>query len=97
MITAAQAKDAIDALGHIKAGDLKTAWRNKFSDLDADAVIAEDILGVIAVFFPQAAAIAALIALLVEVRPFLDLHPPTGDADPERDANAYSGRGGRGN
>ena len=51
----------------------------------------------IAVFFPQAAAIAALIALLVEVKPFLDLHPPTGDADPERDANAYGGRGGRGN
>jgi hypothetical protein len=52
---------------------------------------------VIAVFFPQAAAIAALIALLVEVKPFLDIHPPKGDEDPERDANAYSGRGGRGN
>jgi len=35
--------------------------------------------------------------LLVEVRPFLDLHPPTGDEDPEVDANAYRGRGGRGN
>ena len=71
-------------------------WR-RGSDLDADAVLAEDALGVIAVFFPQAAAIAALIALLVEVSPFLDLHLPTGDADPEVDANAYRGRGGRGN
>jgi hypothetical protein len=44
-----------------------------------------------------AAAATALIALLVEVRPFLDLHPATGDEDPEVDANAYNGRGGRGN
>ncbi len=97
MITAAQVKGAVSALGDIDASALSAAWRSKFSDLDADAVLAEDALGVIAVFFPQAAAIAALIALLVEVKPFLDLHPPTGDADPERDANAYGGRGGRGN
>ena len=97
VITAAQVKGAISALGDINTSALSAAWRSKFSDLDADAVLAEDALGVVAVFFPQAAAIAALIALLVEVKPFLDLHPPTGDADPERDANAYGGRGGRGN
>ena len=97
MITAAQVKGAISALSDINTSALSAAWRSKFSDLDADAVLAEDALGVIAVFFPQAAAIAALIALLVEVKPLLDLHPPTGDADPERDANAYGGRGGRGN
>jgi hypothetical protein len=97
VITAAQLKGAVSALGDIDTSALSAAWRSKFSDLDADVVLAEDALGVIAVFFPQAAAIAALIALLVEVKPFLDLHPPTGDADPERDANAYGGRGGRGN
>jgi hypothetical protein len=97
VITAAQLKGAVNALGDINTSALSAAWRSKFSDLDADAVLAEDALGVIAVFFPQAAAIAALIALLVEVKPFLDLHPPTGDVDPERDANAYGGRGGRGN
>jgi hypothetical protein len=97
MVTAGQVKDAIGALGDIKPGALSEAWRNKFSDLAADAEIAEDVLGALAVFFPQAAAIAALIALLVEVRPFLDLHPATGDEDPEVDANAYRGRGGRGN
>jgi hypothetical protein len=97
VITGGQVKAAIGALGAVKTDDLEAAWRNRFSDLDADAALAEDALGVIAVFFPQAAAIAALIALLVEVRPFLDLHPPTGDEDPERDANAYGGRGGRGN
>jgi hypothetical protein len=95
--TSGQVGAAIKALGDINTSALSAAWRSKFSDLDADAVVAEDALGVIAVFFPQAAAIAALIALLVEVRPFLDLHPPTGDADPERDTNAYRGRGGRGN
>ena len=97
MITACQVAAAIKAFGDINTSALSAAWRSKFSDLDADAVLAEDTLGVIAVFFPQAAAIAALIALLVEVRPFLDLHPPTGDEDPEVDANAYRGRGGRGN
>ena len=97
MTTAGQVGAAIQALGDINTSALSAAWRSKFSDLDADAIVAEDALGAIAVFFPQAAAIAALIALLVEVRPFLDLHPPTGDADPERDANAYGGRGGRGN
>jgi hypothetical protein len=97
LITAGQVKAAIGALGNVNTGALAEAWRNKFSDLSADAALAEDALGVIAVFFPQAAAIAALIALLVEVRPLLDLHPPTGDEDPERDANAYGGRGGRGN
>jgi hypothetical protein len=95
--TAGQVGAAIRALGDINTSALSAAWRSKFSDLDADAVLAEDALGVIAVFFPQAAAIAALIALLVEVRPFLDLHLPTGDADPEVDSNAYRGRGGRGN
>ena len=70
----------------------------QFSNLDADAVLAEDALGVIAAsFFPQAAAIAALIALLVEVRPFLDLHLGARQREPEVDANAYRGRGGRGN
>jgi hypothetical protein len=95
--TAGQVGAAIQALGDINTSALSSAWRSKFSDLDADAVLAEDALGVIAVFFPQAAAIAALIALLVEVRPFLDLHLPTGDADPEVDSNAYRGRGGQGN
>jgi hypothetical protein len=97
VITGGQVKAALGALGAVKTNDLVAAWRNRFSDLDADAVLAEDALGVIAVFFPQAAAIAALIALLVDVKPFLDIHPPKGDEDPERDANAYSGRGGRGN
>ena len=97
MITGGQVKAALGALGAVKTNDLVAAWRNRFSDLDADAVLAEDALGVFAVFFPQAAAIAALIALLVEVKPFLDIHPPEGDEDPDRDANAYSGRGGRGN
>jgi hypothetical protein len=97
VITAGQVQSAFTALGDIHTSALSAAWRSKFADLDADAVLAEDALGVIAVFFPQAAAIAALIALLVEVKPFLDLHPPTGDEDPEVDANAYRGRGGRGN
>jgi hypothetical protein len=97
LITAGQVKAAINGIGSINKDALSRVWRSKFSDLDADAVLAEDALGVIAVFFPQAAAIAALIALLAEVRPFLDLHPPTGDEDPELDANAYNGRGGRGN
>ena len=97
MITAGQVDAALDGIGNINKNALTAAWRSEFSDLDADAVLAEDALGVIAVFFPQAAAIAALIALLVEVRPFLDLHPATADQDPEVDANAYRGRGGRGN
>jgi len=97
VITVGQVGAAIKAFGDINTSALSAAWRSRFSDLDADALLAEDALGVIAVFFPQAAAMAALIALLVEVRPFLDLHAPTGDEDPERDANAYRGRGGRGN
>ena len=97
MITAGQVNAALDGIGSINKDALTAAWRNKFSDLDADAVLAEDALGVIAVFFPQATAIAALIALLAEVRPFLDLHPATADQDPEVDANAYRSRGGRGN
>jgi len=97
VITAGEVNAVLGALGSIKPGALQAAWEAKFSDLDADAVLAEDALQAIAVLFPPAAAIAALIALLVEVRPLLDLHPPTGDEDPEVDANAYGGRGGRGN
>ena len=97
MITAGQVQSAFTALDGINKDALSTAWEAKFSDLDADAVLAEDALQAIAVLFPPAAAIAALIALLVEVRPLLDLHPPTGDEDPEVDANAYASRGDRGN
>ena len=42
MITGGQVKAALGALGAVKTNDLVAAWRNRFSDLDADAVLAED-------------------------------------------------------
>jgi hypothetical protein len=68
--------------------------------LDDDMEIGVDLLTVAAIVDPQLAPLVPLIAILA---PILVKAVETGqfhlqgDMDPERDANAYFGRGGRGN
>lgn len=89
MITLGQLKTALDAIEGIDVGSLKKAVASSFGDLSADATVAEDALGILAIFFPEVGAIAALIAVLVELQPFLGLHIEP-DQNPALDTDEYT-------
>jgi hypothetical protein len=92
VITAGQLRSAVGALQGIDANALQGAISSNLSNLADDAIVAEDVLGIIAIFFPAAGIIAALIALLVEVQPFLSIDIKPGSPG---EGQTDEGRGGR--
>lgn len=85
----------IIALGKQVAGinlaPIKGVINSRGANLQDDAAVAEDILAAIAVFWPPAAAIAALIALDVELVPFVNIQIQP-DPNPMDDAQLKMGR-----
>ena len=85
----------IIALGKQVAGinlaPIKGVIDSRGANLQDDAAVAEDILAAIAVFWPPAAAIAALIALDVELAPFVNIQIQP-DQNPMDDAQLKMGR-----
>ena len=78
-------------VANINLAPVKGAIDSRGSNLQDDAVVAEDILAAIAVFWPPAAAIAALIALDAELAPFVNVQIQP-DPNPMDDAQLKMGR-----
>jgi hypothetical protein len=76
----------------------KSVVDDKFADWPEAMTIGEDGLALLAVAFPEAAPLAALASLALELAPLViangDVKPTT---DPVRDAQTTQGRGGRRN
>ena len=95
-ITVATVKNAVGVLQSLDTAAFSTAVSDHFANINEDATVAEDVLASVAIFWPPAAGIAALIALLVELEPYasiidfkLDIH---GDPNPQADAQLSTGR-----
>jgi hypothetical protein len=97
-ITAGELRSAIAALKTLDVGSLETAVRLRLADVADDETAADDVLSLVAAFVPQAAMLEDLVKVGEVVVPLAlanwRAHPI---ANPEVEANAYRGRGGRGN
>lgn len=93
-VTAGQLLSASQALAAV-AGGLSASGLD-LSSLSGDAIVGEDILSVVAVFWPPAALLEAALAIAVELLPLLPEIHLTPDQDPEHDAqtstDAHVGR-----
>lgn len=76
------------------ATDMATAGLD-LSNLAADAVVGEDILSVVAVFWPPAALLAEALAIAVAIAPLFPAIHLSPDQLPMTDAQTTQGRGGR--
>jgi hypothetical protein len=90
-VTASQLTQTAKALSAIDWSQI--AYLN-LSSLPDDAVIAEDALSVVAVFWPPAALLAEALAIAVVLEPVIAANV-TPDPDPEVDAQTTQSRGGR--
>lgn len=90
-ITAAQLTQTAKALSAIDWAQFESM---NLSDLADDAVIGEDVLSVIAVFWPPAALLAEALAVAVVLEPLIaaNVRP---DPLPMTDAQTTQSRGGR--
>ncbi|HEY1453764.1 MAG TPA: hypothetical protein VGF57_09915 [Roseiarcus sp.] len=97
-ITGGELRSAIAALKAFDVGSLETAVRLRLADVADDEAAADDVLSLVAAFVPQAALLEDLVKVGEVVVPLAlanwRAHPIV---NPEVEANAYSGRGGRGN
>ena len=78
-------------VANINLAPVKGVIDSRGANLQDDAAVAEDILAAIAVFWPPAAAIAALIALDAELAPFVNIQIQP-DPNPMDDAQLKMGR-----
>ena len=78
-------------VANINLAPVKGVIDSRGANLQDDAAVAEDILAAIAVFWPPAAAIAALIALDAELAPFVNVQIQP-DPNPMDDAQLKMGR-----
>lgn len=93
-ITAGQLTQTAKALSAIDWTQIASL---NLADLSSDAVLAEDALSVVAVFWPPAALLAEAIAIAVVLEPLLaasGVHISP-DLNPEVDAQLTRGHGGR--
>jgi len=92
-ISAGQLLAAIQGIGQL---GLDTSWAASLnlSNLPADAIVGEDILSVVAIFWPPAALLEAALVVAVEIAPLLPALNIKPDPDPEIDAQATT-QGGR--
>jgi len=95
-ISVATVKDAVGVLQSLDTAAFSAAVGDKFANINDDATVAEDVLAAVAVFWPPAAGIAALIALLVELEPIAATFDfklqIQGDPNPQADAQMSTGR-----
>jgi hypothetical protein len=91
VITVGQLITAVQGLSSINTTALQGAVSSHLSNLQDDAAVTEDVLGIIAVFWPPAAVIAGVIALDAELAPLVSLSIKP-DPDPEVDAQMDTGR-----
>jgi hypothetical protein len=85
-ITVGQLISAVQGLSSINTTALSGAVSSHLSNLQDDATVTEEVLGIIAVFWPPAGVIAQVIALDAELAPLVGITTITPDADPEVDA-----------
>jgi hypothetical protein len=93
-VTAAQLTQTAQALSAVDWSQFASL---NLSDLNSDAVIGEDVLSVVAVFWPPAALLAEAMVVAVALQPLIaasGIHIAP-DADPEVDAQTTVSRGGR--
>lgn len=90
-ITAGQLIAAIQGLSQLGVDTSRAASLN-LANLPADAVLGEDVLGIVAIFWPPATLLIAALAIAVELAPLIQVDP---DANPMADAQTSEGRGGR--
>lgn len=90
-VTAGQLIAAMQGLSQLGVDTSKAANLN-LADLSADAVVGEDVLGVVAIFWPPATLLIAALEIAVELAPLIHVQP---DASPLADAQTSEGRGGR--
>ena len=97
-ITAGELRDAIAALKTLDVGSLEAAVAARLVNVADDETAANEALSVAATFVPQVATLEDLVKVGEVVVPLAlanwRAHPIV---NPEVDANAYRGRGGRGN
>lgn len=87
MITVGQLSQVLEDIPQL-AFDAENAGVD-LSDLQADAVVGEDILAVVALFWPPATVLAVALAIAVQIAPMVHIEPASGqNAEP-------LGRGGR--
>lgn len=94
MITVGQLITAVQGLSSINTTALQGAVSSHLSNLQDDATVTEDVLEIIAVFWPPAGIIAGVIALDAELAPLVGIGGVsiTPDPDPEVDAQMDTGR-----
>jgi hypothetical protein len=97
-ITAGELRSAIATLKMLDVGSLETAVGSRLANVADDEMAANEVLSLVATFVPQVAMLADLVKVAEVVVPLAvanwRAHPI---GNPEVDANAYRGRGGRGN
>ena len=75
--------------------DLTSSGVPDLSNLSQDAVLGEDVLAIVAVFWPPAALIEYALAIAVALVPIAVALGVHGDPDPIHDAQTTESRGGR--
>jgi hypothetical protein len=86
----------LEAISGLEQLGLDTSWAASLnlSNLSADAVVGEDILSVVAIVWPPAALLEAVLVVSVEIAPLLPAINIKPDPDPEIDAQTTT-QGGR--
>jgi hypothetical protein len=92
-ITAGQLLEAINGLEELGV-DTSAAASLNLSDLSEDTVVGEDILSVVAIFWPPAALLEAALVIAAEIVPLLPALNIKPDPDPEVDSQTTT-QGGR--
>ena len=94
MITAGQLLSAIQGIGQL-GFDTSWAAQLNLSNLAADAVVGEDILSIVAIFWPPAALLEEALVVAVAIIPLLPKISITPDPNPIADAQTTQARSGR--
>ena len=96
-ITAGQLVSALQALPQLGVDTSAAAGLN-LGNLAADATVGEDVLSVVAIFWPPAGLLAEALAVAIALAPIITASGITVSPDPlpMTDAQTSMGRGGRG-
>jgi hypothetical protein len=95
MVTAGQARALFGVLAGTDFTAIEGAFESHFMNVADDAILGEDALALIAVFFPQAAILAEAAPFVIALAP-IALANVQPDPDPIHDAQLDEGRVGRG-
>lgn len=85
-VTVAQVMAAAEAFEKVNVAAVEGAMSSRFSNVADDAIVAEDILAILAPFFPEVGALEDIIALLSALLPVAAALKIQGDPNPIEDA-----------